>query len=360
MDGESLNNPDKPAGEYIRAPGGRVLEGLNKLLSATEYVKDRKGSKMELQVGKSDRVEIIPTLDGRGRQVTITNTSTGRKIGVEFPDINLLVGQNINAQKVLLYSLSEITKAGIINADGSLKKRTISFRLDVIQKWGEFKNAKTTKEAVRQGFKLLRGIAIEGDTDYGQIASGRTMFPEYDVGRGWAVLTLGENLDWRALLQCFRVIPTYYLSLYDTAAILLDYITFLARTNLEAPEAGEAPEPEYVFTIKLATIQRRLGLPEVDATTHPKRDIKDVIDAAVARISEAQEKNFNNEDLQLEIIDTEGLGEKNIGGFISSSQLRVTLRGEMLARLKGAAGKKELTIPIIPNPKKPKEGSIDI
>ena len=80
------------------------------------------------------------------------------------------------------------------------------------------------------------------------------------------------------------------------------------------------------FTISLRTIQQVLNLPDEDKTTHPQRDIKDVINDAVDEIDKAQREDFGNEDLQFLSVEYDEAWP--IKQFLNEGYLYVALSGD--------------------------------
>lgn len=248
-------------------------------------------------------------------------------VKLKIPDavFNELLGFSVAPRKIFVFLLEKINEQAF--HDNHLTRNYVDFQANELIERGVYTTRQSALKGLKIAMNILTGIQIEGEyrfnknniISYSSKSEGGNIFRFWENVRGnWRVY-IEENANWRFIFQAFSILPIYYYRLPYRASELLYLIFTKARQN-----TGNIKERGY-FTIGFRTIQQALNLPDEDKIEHPQRDIKDVINNAIDDIDEAQQEEFDNEDLMF--LSAEYNDEWPISQFLSQGYLQVSLSG---------------------------------
>lgn len=194
--------------------------------------------------------------------------------------------------------------------DGALTTDVIAIPFDDILSKGMY----TSDFSIRKGFEpareYLTSVKIQGQS---KITNKKTLrqdtlqvlFTGGTIENRVCYMQLNPHLNWKFMMQYFSILPDYYYRLSSRGANLLWYLFYRGRQV--ADEKHTSDDGKIEFNISYKTIQHRLGLPSEIGNRKRKETIYDPIESAIYEIEEAHLKDFNNDELQLEVYDAGGL-----------------------------------------------------
>lgn len=289
------------------------------------------GTKVTIRKGKKDDPERAGT-----RRIILKNTNN--EVTIDLSDINKLTSSNKGTKKLLMFAMVKINEQALHN--GVLGKDVISFSLDEMVEHKMYKSIRTARAGFLNAITDLGGVQIGGKM---QINSKRTievkgvhLFRMGWVDNNQCYIRLETSFDWQFMARFFMSLPRYFFWLSNRACDLAYFIFYLARQHAKPssvikevnPDTGRE-ESVIRFNISFRAIQSRMHLPSEKGLNNPQRDIKDVIEDAIAEIEEAHREYYKNRNFSLLImgLDQEA-GKIPISKYLDDGYLQVTLRGE--------------------------------
>ena len=254
-----------------------------------------------------------------GKKKLVTMESTSASVAVEITDLEKL---RKPAKKLLQLSLIKANEQALHK--GILTRDYINISIAELLELGLYTTPQSARTGLKTGAEALYSISINGYLKRGkskkkveQEVKERLFTGIHRNGRGDYRLFLNNRINWGLLASYYTSLPSYYFKLPDKASDLLFYIFYLARQNTSL-----LAEQGY-FTISFRAIQERLFLPSEKKTKDPQRDIKDIIERAVTEIEDSHRAEYNNTELQLELIGE----DKPIASYLDKGYLKVYLSG---------------------------------
>lgn len=283
----STNLPEQRI--FYNLPDSAATDLIYEILNAGDNLPDLPARKR--QYNHDAKMQV----DEGGKKRKITYKSSNAQIIVELADIEKITGSNKSAKKMFVLALIKANEQALY--DGELTQDYVSFSLQELIDIGFYK----TKQSARSGFKAgadaLTSLKVKGRTQKGkkqaEIEQSEVLFTGWAIENGQCYLRLNYAVNWGFIAQYFTILPRYFFRLPNRASDLLYYIFYIARQNTkEIKEKG-------CFNISFRAIQSRLQLPDETKIKNPMRDIKDVIDEALASIEEEHTKEYSNADFAL-------------------------------------------------------------
>lgn len=253
-----------------------------------------------------------------GKKKLVTAESASASVAVEITDLEKL---RKPAKKLLQLSLIKANEQALHK--GQLTKDYINISIQELLELELYTTPQSARTGLKTGAEALYSISINGYLKRGgkkkveQEVKERLFTGIHRNGRGDYRLFLNSRINWGLLASYYTSLPSYYFKLPDKASDLLFYIFYLARQNTSL-----LAEQGY-FTISFRAIQERLFLPSEKKTKDPQRDIKDIIERAVTEIEDSHRAEYNNTELQLELIGE----DKPIASYLDKGYLKVYLSG---------------------------------
>lgn len=314
-----------PTGTAVNTLIGAMDAGQNGQQGLDEWL--RRKNKIS---HTKDTITRGDSMNGDGGKIIFRHDiSDGRgyvKLKMPESTFDELVGFRVAPKKILVFLLEKVNEQAF--HDGKLTRNYVDFSAKELIERGVYKTRQSALKGLKAAMNILTGIQIEGEYHFGKnntvsyVSSneGGNIFRFWQHDKGLWRVYIEENADWRFILQSFSRLPSYYYRLPFRASELLYLIRSIARQRTK-----DIKERGY-FTISLRTIQQVLNLPDEDKTTHPQRDIKDVINDAVDEIDKAQREDFGNEDLQFLSVEYDEAWP--IKQFLNEGYLYVALSGD--------------------------------
>jgi len=326
----SLISIDTKGGLFTH-PTGPILNLVYDIMISGEVdsLPDRK-----MKYNRNIRLKV----EENGPRRKLSYTKGNDTVTVEITDIRKLSDRNPQAPKILTRILMKAAEQALYS--GTLYRDYISFPLLDLVGEGQYKNIETARQGFYNATDILVGdIKVSGKIERGKkkiLQQGKleVLFTGAEVDTGECKVYLNPRLSWAVIAPYFTGLPDWYYMLPNRAAVLLEYIFYLARMNTqEIAEQG-------FFTISYRAIQDRLNLPNETLPNgkpinNPRRDIKDQIEMAVSQIEDMYAKcspplsKDVPPDLALELIEDYNAPIKK---YLDEGRLKVFLNGEYARR----------------------------
>ena len=249
-------------------------------------------------------------------------------VSIELPAslVNNLKGYSVATKKIFTFILEKINEQAFNN--GVLTRNYVDFSIQELIERGIYTTYQSAVKGIKISANTLTGIKLEGrftfkkgnTVEFSSAYIMAVLFPTIEAKRGQCTIKLNNDVNWGFILQAFSMLPIYYYSLPNRASELLYLIFATARQHTEdLKKRGH-------FAISFRAIQQALHLPEEDNTTHPKQDIKDVINKAIEEIEETHREYFGNDEDSL-FLSAEYDDSWPIARFLNEGYLQVSLSG---------------------------------
>lgn len=269
------------------------------------------------------------TVSGKGDARQITHETDTTKTVIEIPDINKVFGDgktaksNKTAKKIFNLAMLKISEQ--IYSDGKLVDNAVSFPLQDLVDYGLYGSARTARRGFLDGMDALTSLKAKGEmsTKSGNVIartdSLRVLFTGADIINGQCRILVQSDFDWRLMIRYYMPLPPYCFALPNKAYDLLYYIFYIARQRVkDIEEKG-------FFIVKNRTIQHRLNLPDEKNTKNPRRDIKDVIEAAITEIEDMHNEVYENGELKITPMGYEE--DDTIQTYLDKGYLKIEITG---------------------------------
>ena len=308
---KSLEQAKRPFFDMPNSPASHLLFSI---LASGEGISDLPSRKK--QVSHGTRYEV--KANGDKRQVSMENCQGTAKVTVELADINKL---NKAGKKLLILSMIKANEQSLYK--GELTKDYISFPLKELVDYGLYSSLNGARKGFEIGTDALTSIKVKGTVRKTQKSSVtihalEVPFTGAKITNNQCFIYLNNRIDWKFLAQYFTKLPKYYFKLSNRASDLLYYIFYLARQH-----TAEIAERGY-FAVSFQAIHSLLQLPDPKTSRNPQRDIKDVIENAIADIQTEQSTMYGNAELSFELVYDEKMG---ISEYLDNGYLRISFNG---------------------------------
>lgn len=299
--------------DFFNLPNSPATDTIMKVLGAGPNLSSLKTRGKE--VNHNQTIEVLHK--GNKRQVVVSSDAS--TVTVELSDIDMLLGSNKAAKKMLVYTLIKMNDQAF--SDGAMRRNYVQFPLQELIDIGYYK----TPQSARRGFKdstgVLTSLKVKGTLQKGKKKSLEqyrleVLFTGADITKGVCTIFLNERVNWGFVATFYTILPKYYFVLPNKASDLLYYIFYLARQNIKDIEKRG------YFNISMMAVHSRLNLPSIADTKNPDRDIRQPIEEAIEAIE--AESDGNSEFKITPYYDD----KSNIATFLSNGYLKVELSGD--------------------------------
>lgn len=249
-------------------------------------------------------------------------------VSIQLPEslVKNLAGWSVATKKIFALILEKINEQAFNN--GALIRNCVDFSIQELIERGIYSTLRSAVKGIKISANTLTGIKLEGrftfktgnTVEFSSAYVMAVLFPTIEAKRGQCTIKLNDDVNWDFILQAFSILPNYYYSLPNRASELLYLIFAMTRQHTEdITKRGH-------FSISFRAIQQALHLPDEDKTTHPKQDIKDVINEAIDKIEKAHREHFGNDE-DLLFLSAEYDDSWPITRFLNEGYLQVSLSG---------------------------------
>ena len=269
-----------------------------------------------------------PLSDDGDKFIIRHDMSKGRGyVSIQLPEslVKNLAGWSVATKKIFALILEKINEQAF--SDGVLTRNCVDFSIQELIERGIYSTPQSAVKGIKISANTLTGIKLEGrftfkkkTVEFSSAYIMAVLFPTIEVKRGQCTIKLNDDVNWSFILQAFSMLPIYYYSLPNRASELCHLIFATARQHTEdIKKRGH-------FSISFRAIQQALHLPDEDKTTHPKQDIKDVINNAIDDIEKSHREYFGNDE-DLLFLSAEYDESWPIARFLNEGYLQVSLSG---------------------------------
>ena len=255
---------------------------------------------VDAQTGKSEEKEIDVYKAGIKSKAT--------DITLQLPVGDAIAKQGDSLSKFFVLFIQYANEHAVHN--GTLTTDVIAVPFDDILSKGMYRYDSAIRDGFEQARDYLTSVKIQGQSKVTKKKTLRqdtlqVLFTGGTIENRVCYMQLNPHLNWQFIMQYFAILPNYYYRLSPRGANLLWYLFYRGRQV--ADEKHTSDDGKIEFNINYRTIQHRLGLPSEIGNRKRKETIYDPIESAIYEIEEAHLKDFNNDELQLEVYDAGGL-----------------------------------------------------
>lgn len=205
----------------------------------------------------------------------------------------------------------------------------VDFPLSDLVECGQYKDIDTAYRMTKKAAAVLVSARIKYEIVRGKkesrIAKFTAPFPTITVTYSKCTIKFNGDIDWHDWMEFYSLMPNFCYELSPKAFDLMEYVFYRARQECdEIADKG-------CFIISHRALHDNMGLKE-EKTKNPKRDIIEVINNAVNKISESvQYGGYITETGTPEIeLTPYGKEERNIKDYLDKGFLTVRFNGEPL------------------------------
>lgn len=369
IDTVNTEEAEKLEPQYYHAPTNTTLTLTSELFMTggdegkiKEYAKRKQrvshGAKVQVQtrtvtevVPKNRKDQTTGKIIKRQEETTRLEARIFYETPAEATDLLFKCANELSPQSLKLFILFTVKlNEQALDHKGGLKQEYVSFPIHEIMGMGY-----TTERGAFQAFGKMAAAIIPASFSRTEnkdgTGKGGVLFTDYAIQKSQCIIYLNPRANWNIIPDRYIPIPAYLFQLPPRAMALLYFILTLARQSENMRKIAKTGS----FTIRLATIHQKLGLPEprelvevkgekkIRSINDSKKLIKDPISDAVAAIEEAHSAIFGEKSLDLLFCCNNRVDAENapIAEYLANGYLRVTIGGEFAEELKQTQKKKE-------------------
>lgn len=250
-------------------PSGRIVSLINDILINRDRIDNLPQLIKKVSHGSSVQYD---RYEEERKQDMISYYSSFKKREIDLEIVIVDIEKITESSRRLLNILWMIMSENSIS-NGRLIKTDVSISLNELVDVGLYANVESARKAVKRDASCLIGkIHFQGSITYGKKKMKQdkfmTPFIDFKIKRNKAYFKLNEDLNYEMMFPEYTKVPfSIYMHLGIMAGDMLIYILQQARQNIMKISNG------HPFNVKMSTLALKMGLPLIDDTKNPKRDI---------------------------------------------------------------------------------------